>query len=427
VPNPPALELIHTAQVITPFLILHAFASGTTAMTGIEAVSDGIQAFQQPRSRNAGITLLWMGFILSTLFLGISFLAVQIGAIPSEGETVISQIARTAYNGQGWLYLITLASTTAILIMATNTAFADFPRLSSWLAIDGFLPRQLNYRGSRLVFSRGIVGLAILASLLVTYFQASVTKLIPLYAIGVFLSFTLSQGGMAYRWWKIGHLSPNEERQERGSMLRYEAGWQYKMVINGFGSFCTAIVTLVFAYTKFWDGAWVVLLLIPALVSVFSYIYRHYQNLRGRLSLKDYTKPRRITRRRVIVAVAGVHRGTIEALNYAQSLSDDVTGVHVSIDPVETEKVQHTWEEWSDGTRLVILESPHRLLYEPLLAYIKDVLAVRQPNETITIIVPQFVPKRWWDNLLHHQTALRLRWNLLSEPGIVVTDVPYQV
>jgi amino acid transporter len=235
VANPPSLELTHPVAVITPFLLLHAFSSGTAALTGIEAISNGITAFKEPRSHNAGLTLIWMSTILGTLFLGITFLSIRIGAIPAEAETVISQLARTAYGGQGWLYLGTIVATTLILMMAANTAYADFPRLSALQAIDGFLPRQLTYRGSRLVYSRGIIALTIFASLLIILFQANVTALIPLYAIGVFLSFTLSQAGMARRWWKIGRMPPGAEKQELGSTLRYEPGWRLKMVINGFG------------------------------------------------------------------------------------------------------------------------------------------------------------------------------------------------
>lgn len=425
--DPPELEAIHALQGVTAFLILHAFSSGTAALTGIEAISNGITAFKEPRSRNAGITLIWMALILGSLFLGISYLAREIGTIPSEIETVISQLARTIFHGQAGLYLAVIAATTVILVMAANTAFADFPRLSALLAADGFLPRQLTYRGSRLVFSRGIALLALVASLLIIVFNASVTRLIPLYAIGVFSSFTLSQAGMARRWWKIGHLDPGQELKERGSMLRYESGWQLKMVINGFGSICTLVVMFVFAITKFRDGAWIVLILTPSLVAIFSSIHRHYKKLAKRLSLDNYGLPPRIPRHRVILPISGVHRGSLAALQYARTLSDDITAVHVCTDPEEASKTQQKWEKWGDGVRLVLLDSPYRLLAEPLLEYIESIANQRQPNEIITVIVPQFVPKRWINNLLHTQTALWLRLALLFKPGIVITDVPYQV
>ena len=427
VPNPPGIEMLHGAQALSIFLILRAFSSGTTALTGVEAISNGIPAFKQPRSRNAGTTLIWMSIILGSLMLGITFLATRIGAVPSESETLISQLARTAYGGRNILYLATIAATTLILIMAANTSFADFPRLSALLAGDGFLPRQLAYRGSRLVYSRGIAFLALVACLLIIVFKASVTLLIPLYAIGVFLSFTLSQAGMAHRWWKIGHLAPGREVKEAGSTLRYEPGWQSKMVINGIGTVMTAIVALVFAVTKFRDGAWVVLILVPVLIVILSAIHRHYRRLAKSLSLEQYGAPPRTHRHRVILPVSGVHRGSLAALSYAQMLSDDVTAVYVALDPVETDKFQLKWDQWGAGVRLQVLESPYRLLLEPLLAYIEQVAANRQPDEIITIVVPQFVPRRWWHNALHAQTATWLRLALLFKPGIVITNVPYQV
>jgi amino acid transporter len=426
--DPPPLHLVtETVSVVAPFLLLHAFSSGTAALTGVEAISNGITAFKEPRSRNAGITLIWMALILGILFLSITFLSSQIGAIPSEEETVISQLARTVYNGRDLFYLAAMAATTVILIMAANTSFADFPRLSALLAQDGFLPRQLAFRGSRLVYSRGIVFLAGCASLLIIVFQASVSLLIPLYAIGVFLSFTLSQSGMARRWRKIGHLAPGVEVRERGSILRYEPGWQLKMLINGFGAFLTAIVMMVFAVTKFSDGAYIVLFLMPLLVVIFSAIHRHYRDLAGDLSLDRFGTPPRTSRHRVILPVSGVHRGTLAALRYARSLTDDVTAVHVSMDPEEAEKVRRKWEIWGEGVRLVILDSPYRLLIEPLLEYIEEIAEQRQPNEIITIVVPQFIPARWYHNLLHTQAALMLRLALLFRPGVVITDVPYHV
>jgi amino acid transporter len=425
--DPPALEAAQAAQAITPFLILHAFSSGTTALTGVEAISNGITAFNEPRSHNAGITLLWMSGILGTLFLGITFLAHQIAAIPSEAETVISQLARTVFDGRGVVYLASIAATTIILVMAANTSFADFPRLSALIAADGFLPRQLTYRGSRLVYSRGIVALAIIASLLIIVFRASVTALIPLYAIGVFLSFTLSQAGMARRWWKIGRLVPGQEVQERGSTLRYEPGWRLRLAINGFGAACTLIVMLVFAVTKFEEGAWIVLVLTPTLVAIFFGIHRHYRALARQLSLEQEREPLHSARHCVILPVGGVHRGTRAALNYARTLSDDVTAVHVSLDSAEAERVRQRWQEWGEGIRLVILDSPYRELVEPLLHYIEEVAVHRQPYELVTVVVPQFVPRNWWHNFLHNQTAVWLRLALLLKPGIVVTDVPFHV
>jgi amino acid transporter len=425
--DPPPIETIHATQLITGLVILRAFSSGTAALTGIEAISNGVTAFKEPRGHNAGITLIWMGFILGFLFLGISFLAVQTAAVPSQYETIISQIARTVFEGEGILYLATLAGTTIILILATNTSFAGFPRLSAILASDGYLPRQMAFRGSRLVHSRGIVTLALIASLLIIAFNASVTLLIPLYAIGVFLSFSLSQAGLAHRWWKSGKLKPGKEVVETGSILSFDPNWRVKLIVNSIGAVATFVVMMVFAITKFAHGAYVVLIIMPLLVAFFSFIHRHYIRLASDLSLENYGEPLRITRHRVILPISGVHRGTLAALYYAHALSDDITAVHVSIDPDETGKIQSKWELWGDGVRLVVLESPYRLLLEPLLKYIVSIVDKRQPDEIITIIVPQFVPHRWYHNFLHMQTAFWLRLALLFKRGIVITDVPYKV
>jgi amino acid transporter len=426
--DPPHLEVLHGISAITPFLILHAFASGTTALTGVEAISNGITAFKEPRSKNAGITLIWMSIILGSLFLGISYLAKEIGAIPSESETVISQMARTIFAGRGTLYLMLIGATTVILIMAANTAFADFPRLGALVAKDGFLPRRLTYRGSRLVYSSGIVLLATISSIILVIFKASVTRLIPLYAIGVFLSFTLSQGGMALRWFKIGRLKSGEEKVERGSTLRLVKDWRVKMLVNGFGAVCTAVVMMVFAITKFHDGAYVVLILIPLLVGIFWAIHLHYQELAKKLSLNHFAGlAPHSPRHRVIMPVSGVHRGTLSALRYARMLSDDITAVHVSIEPAESEKVRRKWEKWGEGVRMVILNSPYRLLLEPLLEYIADLAQCRQPGETMTIVVPEFISRHWITSTLHMNTAELLRSQLKRQPGIVIISVPYHM
>ena len=424
--DPPPLD-VEPVRAVGLFLILHAFSSGTTALTGVEAISNGIPAFREPRSHNAGITLMWMAGILGTLFLGISYLAGVIQAVPSEHETVISQLARSAFSGRGPLYLAAIGATTMILVMAANTAYADFPRLAALQAADGYLPRQLTYRGSRLVFSRGIVALAAVASLLIVVFDASVTGLIPLYAIGVFLSFTLSQAGMARRWLKSGRLAPGAERRERGSVLRWDPRWRLKAIMNGFGAILTAVVTVVFAVTKFRDGAWVVLVVIPLIVGMFYAIHRHYTDIARQLSLEDYGPPPRVDRHRVILPISGVHRGTVSGLVYARALSDDVTAVYVSTDPASAAELDQKWGLWGAGVRLVIVNSPYRLLLEPLVGYVREVARRRQPNEVITIVVPQFVPGRRWHNLLHAQTAMLLRLALLFEPGIVITSVPYHV
>ena len=331
VTNPPPMEMLHT-EPLTLFLLLRAFSNGTTALTGVEVIANGVKSFREPRTHNAVVTMVWMSTILAVLFLGIVFLLGGIGAVPSESETVISQLARTVFGNRGLLYLGTITATTLILILATNTAFAGFPALSAIIAEDGYLPRQLTYRGSRLVFSRGIASLTVIASLLIILFKASVTALVPLWAVGVFLSFTLSQAGMARHWWKnrrFGH----GQKSENKSVHDYDPGWRWKLAINSLGALTTAIVTLIFAITKFVDGAWIIVLLLPAIVLSFYAVHRHYVSLAQDLSLEHYGQPPPSKRHRVIMPVSAIHQGTLEALDYALSLSRDVTVVHVSIDP----------------------------------------------------------------------------------------------
>jgi hypothetical protein len=323
---------------------------------------------------------------------------------------------------------VLLGSTTLILIMAANTAFADFPRLAALVAGDGFLPRRLSFRGSRLVFSNGIMALAGVASLLVVIFQAKTNALIPLYAIGVYLSFTLSQGGMAIRWYRCGQLKEGQQLVQLGSTLHYDPKWKTKLVINGLGAMVSAVVMMVFAATKFREGAYIVLILIPTLITIFYLIHRHYRNLAKKLSLENFgTIPPHATRHRVIMPVSGVHQGTLAALRYARILSDDVTAVHVMIEPADSEKVRKKWEVWGEGVRIVMLNSPYRLLIEPLLEYITEIARQRQPGETLTIVVPEFVSDSRLTSPLHMNTAELLRSQLKRQPGIVIISVPYHV
>lgn len=430
--DPPHLEqAAHAAgsalTTVTPFLLLHAFANGTSALTGIEAISNGITAFKEPRSRNAGITLIWMSLILGTLFLSTSFLARHIGAIPSESETVISQIARTIYGNGSLFYLSIIAGTALILVLAANTAFADFPRLGALAAKDGYLPRQLTYRGSRLVYSWGIVSLTIISSLLIVLFQASVSRLIPLYAIGVFLSFTLSQSGMAHRWWKSGHLGPDDEVQEAGSTLIFDRRWKFKMIVNGFGAVCTLVVMFVFGITKFSEGAWIVIFVIPTLIAIFFTIHRHYKRLAQNLTLEKGAVNPPFRRNRVLLLVSGVHQGSLAALRYARQLSSDVTAVHISTDPVESDKVHAKWEKFGEGCRLVVLQSPYRLMIEPFLEYLVYLEEHKSENEVLTIVIPTFTSKEWWSQFLHMRTAETLRKVLREKENLVIIEVPYQV
>ncbi|MCE5207266.1 MAG: APC family permease [Chloroflexi bacterium] len=425
---PPQDMVPSVVQPITFFLLLKAFASGTSAVTGVEAISNGVTAFKEPRSKNAGQTLIWMAVILGIFLLGVASLSLLVGALPSENETVFSQIARTVFDGRGVMYVLMLTATTVILVMAANTAFADFPRLGAIAATDGFLPRQFTYRGSRLVYSYGIAALAGISSLLVIIFQASVTRLIPLYAIGVFLSFTLSQTGMAHRWWKSGHLKPDEAIRERGSILSYDRRWKFKMVLNSIGALTTLVVMFSFALIKFKDGAWLIVILVPLLVMAFSSIHRHYERLASQLSLENNRQlVATVTRNRVIILISGVHQGTLSALRFARTLSKDITAVHVSIDPDESEKIKAKWNKWGDGIRLVVLNSPYRLLIEPLMEYLDKLEAVSSPGEIITLVVPQFVPQVGWTKMLHMRTSETLRKVLLNRPNIIIIEVPYQV
>jgi len=425
VTNPPALEILRL-EPLTLFLLLRAFSNGTTALTGVEVIANGVKSFQEPRTRNAVVTMIWMTIILAVLFLGVVHLLREIGAVPSEFETVISQLARTVFGNRGVFYLGTITATTIILILATNTAFAGFPSLSAIIASDGYLPRQLTYRGSRLVFSRGIISFTAVASFLIFIFNASVTALIPLWAVGVFLSFTLSQAGMARHWWKNRLLT---KTLPTSSTLapRYDRGWSWKLFINGLGAVTTAVVTLIFAITKFTDGAWIIVLLLPTVVMIFFSIHRHYRTLAHNLSLDDYGESPPAKRHRVIVTLAGVHRGALEALDYALSLSEDVTAVHIATEPEQKEALEQKWSLWGKGVRLVVIDSPYRTFLEPFLEYVDQLCAILQPNERLTIVVPQFTPKNSWHNLLHTQTAFWLRFALLNRKGIVIIEVPYQV
>ncbi|MGQ0550909.1 MAG: APC family permease [Armatimonadota bacterium] len=412
--SPPAVPALaaDAFQPLTVFLILRAFASGSAAMTGVEAVSDGVQAFRPPESRNAGTTLIWMAVILGTLFLGITFFARHFGIVPTEHETVVSQLARTIF-GSGPVYYVMQAATALILILAANTSFADFPRLSSILARDRFLPHQLANLGDRLVFANGIIVLAVLAGLLIYVFNADTHSLIPLYAVGVFLSFTLSQSGMVRKWWV-----------ERGR------GWMRSFAINLMGATATAIVLVVVIVAKFTAGAWIVTVLIPGFIWMMWAIWRHYEEVRKELSLERAEVVVPPLQHKAIVPVGGINRGTLPALRYASSLCTDVTAVIVNIDPNETAEVVKKWEQWGMAIPLKVLESPYRSVVGAILEYLDSLEWEVGFDQQLTVILPEFVPYRWWHFLLHNQSALMLKAALFfrRRPGrwaAVVTDVPY--
>jgi hypothetical protein len=345
--------------------------------------------------------------------------------MPSESETVISQLARTVY-GDGLLYLLTLAATTVILIMAANTSYADFPRLAALHAGDGFLPRQLTIRGSRLVFSWGIVGLAAVAALLIVIFQASVSGLIPLYAIGVFLSFTLSQSGMVVRWRKSSRLQPGEEVEIHNSVLRYDPQWRLKQAINFLGALMTGAVMLIFAVTKFLQGAWIVIVLTPTLVWIFFRIHRHYRSVAGELSLAGAARtigPRRLI---TLVLVDNLHASAIRAINVAMSQGGPWTAVHVSIDAVRTADLRVKWAERMDGAPLEVLPSPYRSLTEPLVEYVQR-LRDCHPEAYIQIILGSLSTESFWQQALHMNSSTVIRTAFRGIEGIAITSVPFQL
>ena len=401
-------ENLSPSQDVTAFLVLRAFSAGCTALTGVEAISNGIPAFKRPEADNAGKTLIAMVLILGSMFIGISLLAHAVQAIPVGHETILSQVARAVF-GNNLAYVLVQISTALILMLAANTAYADFPRLTSLIARDGFLPRPLSNVGDRLVFANGIILLGGLASGLLILFRGDTHALLPLYAVGVFMCFTLSQSGMVIHWFRLK-----------------TRGWQREALINGVGAAATGVVLAVLAATRLTRGAWIIIVLVPIIVWLFLRVHRHYRDTAAQLSLDEYGAPPRIRRHRVIVPVAGVHRGVLQALHYARTLSNDVTAVYVETDLAETEKVRKKWEKWGDGVRLVVLKSEYRSVIEPLIAYL-DRVDSQQVDDVITVVMPQFLPSRWWHNILHNQTALLLRLALLLRRGLVVTDVPYRL
>jgi amino acid transporter len=399
-PHPPGLEGIGL------FLLLRAFAAGCTALTGIEAVSDGVPAFKPPEAHNARIVMAWLGAITVTMFLGITYLAYDFGIVPGGNETVVSKIARRLFGG-GPLYYEIQTVTMLILLLAANTAYADFPRLSFFLARDRFIPRQFATQGDRLVFSNGIVILTGLAILLLVAFQGDTSSLLPLYAIGVFISFTVSQSGMVRRWLRLR-----------------EGGWWWRTSFSAVGATATGMVMLTLAVTKFTEGAWIVVVLIPTLVLAFMMVHRHYDEVAAQLSFEGFTPPPPMTNT-VLVLVGDLHRGVVKAIQYAQTLSPSPKAVFVETDPEQTRKLEEKWGKWGMGVPLIVLASPYRSLLGPLLEYIDHLQ--QDENHVVTIVIPEFIPARWWQLGLHNQTALLIKGAMLFRKNIIVTDVPYHL
>jgi len=389
-------------------LVLRAFSSGAVALTGVEAVSDGVPAFKPPEWRNARTTLTAAAVLFATLFLGISFLVSWFGILPDpdEQQTVLSILARHLTGDGPYLVLVQVA-TALILTLAANTSFADFPRLSSFLARDGFMPRQFGFRGDRLAFSTGIVALAALAVVLLVVFQASVSALIPLYTLGVFVAFTLSQTGMVRRWW-----------------VRREPGWRRGLLINGLGALTTAVIVVVVAASKFLAGAWLVMILVPILVSLMWAIHVHYRRLEQAIAPRSLRIASVARAPLVIVPIARLDQPSIEALTFARSIAPDALAVHITNDAATAATLRQQWRELGGGAELVIVESPYRALIGPLLRYL-DALQRQDPDRRLLVVLSEVVPRHWWDNLLHNQTALRLKLRLFFRPNTIVADVPY--
>ena len=392
---------------LTAVLVLRAFASGAVALTGIEAVADGVTAFKPPEVRNARTVLAILGAIMVTLFVGTTALADVYDIVPRTEETVISQLARLIFGG-GVVYYYIQAVSMLILVLAANTAFADFPRLAFFMARDGYLPRQFGNRGDRLVFSNGVVILAVVAVGLVILFDGDTHSLIPLYAVGVFTSFTLSQSSMVRRWARTR-----------------PAGWGWKAAISALGALTTGTVLVVVAATKFMEGAWIVIVLIAALITMFLAIRSHYTSVARQLSL-DGLQPPPAMSTTVLVLVGDLHRGVVQAIQYAQALSPSAKAVYVETDPERTRRLEERWGKWGLGAPLVVLSSPYRSLLGPLVDYI-DHLRQQSPNHMVTLVIPEFIPARWWQQLLHNQTALLIKGAMLFRKNVVVTDVPYHL
>jgi amino acid transporter len=427
-------------QSLSWFLILGAFSNGCVALTGTEAISNGIPAFKQPESKNAATTLAWMAALLAAMFIGTSVMAYLYRVHPSENETVISQFARIIFTGpMGWFYYIIQGTTALILVLAANTSFADFPRLASLLARDRFLPRQFATRGDKLVFSNGIIILAVFAAVLVIAFGGDTSRLIPLYAVGVFLSFTLSQTGMVRHWMKAGRAlkaadapevepaAPTPKAYKIKLAEAHEAKhWRKSIFVNGLGAIATLVVLIVLVLTKFMHGAWIVVVLIPLLVALFRAIHRHYLDVARQLTTEGAQKVQPIEHE-VIVPISGIHRGVLQALEYAKAIAHGhVTAIYINVDDEATQKLREKWSGWVQGVELVVIASPYRSLIGPLTRYIDRRLTLK-PNKVITVVLPEFVPARWWHHLLHNQSSLMLKGALLFKHNVIVISVPYHL
>lgn len=436
---PPIEGTVETAgQAVTGFLfiwlVLRAFAAGCTALTGIEAISNGVQAFRPPEAKNAAATMVAMGVIAMSLFLGITYVATHLNLIPYEEESILSQMTRAVtkgFPGGSFLYYWVQFFTMMILILAANTGYQDFPRLSSFLAKDGFLPRWMTNRGDRLVYNYGIVTLAIIASVVVIIFHADEIAMLPLYALGVMLSFTLSQSGMFRLMGRIAHLKPGETLKTDVTEVHYEKGTTWKRLLNGFGALVTGIVLIILIATKFMEGAWIVVVAIPLVVFMFVSIKRHYGALAEALTTADFTLDKmHDVANMVIVPIADVHRGTIRALTYAKRISTQVRAVYIATNEESKQRLIERWKKFPTVTKdvdLVCLDYSYRDILTPLEEYINKVNDEEFPGEIVTVVIPEFVPASLSAQILHNQTANLLRMRLRHQEDVVIIDVPYQV
>ena len=393
---------------MTIFLILRAFAGGCTAVTGVEVISNGVSAFRRPEAKNAALTMTLMALILASLFLGITMLAYHFDVQPRPEETVLSQVARAALGG-GSLYYVVQAATVLILILAANSSFAGFPRLASILARDGYMPHQMAAIGDRLVFSNGIIILGVLAGGLIVLFRGDTHALIPLYLVGVFVSFTLAQAGMVKRW--LAKRGPH---------------WRRKLAVNGVGAVTTGVVTVIISTTKFLEGTWIVLALIPLFIVWFRSVRNHYVAFAQQVRLTRDHRPPLPRRNTVIVPISGVNQATVRAVDYARQRASDVRAVLVNVDREETARIQMQWAQWGCGIHLMVLPSPYRSVLSALLNYIEELLA-KDPEGWVSVVIPEILPARWWQNILHNQRALMLKGALLFKERVILTDVPFHL